>query len=338
MQKPTGASKLNIIASGLMLLLAGCGKEEPVPPEIILPEVLTSSLEYITPKSAFCSGTIISIGNSYISEKGLCWDDEPLPDTTDTRKAAYEIIPYLNGFTFLLTDLVPETSYYVRAYAISNKGTVYGNELSFITPADLSGEAGTVADVEGNVYQTISIGTQVWITENLKTTKLNDGTDIPEITDNKKWSFTCTPARCWYDNKEHYRDTYGALYNWYVAGSGKICPEGWHVPSDDEWIIIESFLGGGDVAGIKMKEAGFEHWIDIKYAHEATNESGFTGLPGGERADNGYFEDIGEQNFFWSSTCNGTGAWYRVQSAYGDYNFRGCLSILMGGSIRCIKD
>jgi len=339
MQRSTEEIKSNLLTAGLILFfLTGCGKEEPFPTEISLPEVVTSDLKYITPKSAFCSGAITSIGNSYITEKGLCWDDEPVPDTSDARLAAYEVIPYLNGFTFLLSDLMPNTSYYVRAYAVSNNGTVYGNELSLITPADLSGERGIVTDVEGNTYRTISIGTQIWTAENLKTTKFNDSTDIHLITDDKKWSYICTPSYCWYNNDEQYKDTYGALYNWYVGATGKICPVGWHVPTDDDWIIIESFLGGEDLAGKKMKEAGFNHWILINDSHISTNESGFTGLPGGIRTSAGSFHDIGKENLFWSSTGNGTGAWYRVQSVYGDFNFRGCLSIRIGGSIRCIKD
>ncbi len=338
--KSLHSSLILVSAVLLSVVLAGCGKEEEVkPPEPILPQLTTSGIEYVTPASVFCTGAITDPGNLEITEKGLCWDDDPVPEVTNSKKAHYSVTPYTAGYRFLLTDLLPETVYYVRAYAITEKGTSYGNEVTFTTPADLSGTWGTVTDVEGNVYKTVSIGTQVWTAENLKTTKFNDGSDIPMVTGDTKWSFTCTPTYCWYDNDEaKYKDVYGALYNFYVAQTGKICPEGWHVPTDDEWILIESFLGGSDVAGKKMKEAGFEHWLKSGSSHEATNESGFTSLPGGLRAENGRFYDIGEHNYFWSSTQNYTCAWYRVQSAYGDFNFRGCLSIRNGGSLRCVKD
>jgi len=335
-----------ILVTGMLALLAssGCRKDELVTnPEIILPSVRTYDIEYITPRSAFCSGAVSSRGNSVLIEKGICCDDEPGPDTSDIRIASYpnSFDTYITGYTVLITDLVPNTTYYARSYVICRDGTVYGNELSFTTPADLSGEEGTVTDIEGNIYKTISIGTQVWTAENLKTTKFNDGTDIEEVTDATIWTFRCTPAYCWYDNdEEKYRDLYGAIYNFYVGHTGKVCPAGWHVPTDDDWTILESYLGGRDNAGKKLKEAGYEHW-NGRYEsnfHIATNESGFTALPGGERTPHGQFVDIKEQNFFWSSTGNGTGAWYRVQSVYGDFNFRGCLSIGYGGSLRCVKD
>lgn len=322
------------------LVFGGCRKDNEFrSPEPVLPSLVTSGIEYITPASAFCTGEITDPGNVEIIEKGLCWDDEPVPEITDFKKAHYSVTPVIGNFRFLLTGLWPETEYFVRAYATTDKGTSYGNEVSFTTPADLSGTWGTLTDIEGNIYKTISIGTQVWTAENLKTTRFNDGTDIPEITDNNRWSFICTPAFSWYNNDSAtYRDVYGALYNFYVAQTGKVCPEGWHVPTDGDWVIIESFLGGSDVAGIKMKEAGFEHWRKINGAHEATNESGFTSLPAGSRSEDGRFNDLGYDTFFWSSTQNYTCAWYRAQDVYSDYNFRGCLSIRIGGSLRCVKD
>jgi len=333
-----------VTAALTLLAFPGCEKAEPVVvPEIVLPTSTTYDIEYVTPRSAFCSGAVSSRGNSVLLEKGICCDDEPLPDTLDIRIAAYpySVETYLTGYTVLIKDLVPNTTYYARSYVISRDGTVYGNELSFTTPADLSGVEGTLTDIDGNTYRTISIGTQVWTAENLKTTKFNDGTEIEELTDGNLWYFRCTPAYCWYDNdEEKYRDLYGALYNFYVGQTGKVCPEGWHVPTDDDWTLLESYLGGADVAGIRLKEAGFEHWNGPyeNSFHIATNESGFTGLPGGCRTPDGAFAKVGTDNFFWSSTGNRTGAWYRVQSLYGDFNFRGCLSIGYGGSLRCVKD
>jgi uncharacterized protein (TIGR02145 family) len=308
--------------------------------EITMPVLETSGIKYVTPRSALSGGKVTVNGSPVILQKGICWDDEPLPDTSDSHWTDYIVTPYEEEYTHLLTDLKPQTRYYVRAYGLSKAGVSFGNELSFTTPEDLSGISGTVTDIEGNIYKTISIGTQVWMAENLKTTKFNDGTDIPLITSAATWSETNAAAYCWYDNNmDAYKDIYGALYKWYTGMTGKLCPVGWHVASDDEWIILESFLGGADVAGIKLKEAGFAHWKQDRYTHLATNESGFTALPSGLRSQGGSFLGIGEESFSWcsSSFCGFPAGRYRSMSYDGDFSFPGCYS-LMGGSVRCIRD
>ena len=249
--------------------------------------------------------------------------------------------PTLQNIRICLPNLNPETRYYVRAFAINEAGISYGAELSFTTLTDLSGVKGTVTDIDGNSYKTISIGTQVWMTENLKTTRFNDGSTIPLVTDPVIWSNLTTPGYCWYNNDEaSYKNIYGALYNWYTVNTVKLCPAGWHVPTDDEWILIESFLGGGDIAAIRMKEAGFDHWKFTNSSHTANNESGFTSLPSGLRIEDGTFHGIAEENFFWASVsfCGLPGARYRTQAFDGDFNFAGCLSAKKGGSVRCVKD
>lgn len=308
--------------------------------EIIMPLLETSGIKYITPRSAFSGGKVTVNGSPVILKKGLCWDDEPIPDTSDSHWTHYSVTPYTEEYTHFLTDLKPQTTYYVRAYGLSKAGISFGNELSFTTPADMSGISGTVTDIEGNMYNTISIGTQVWMAENLKTTKYNDGTEIPLIVDATAWGQTNAAAYCWYDNdKAAYKDIYGALYKWYTGMTGKLCPVGWHVASDDDWIILESFLGGADVAGIKLKEAGFAHWKQASYGHQATNESRFTALPSGLRTKGGSFHGIGEESFFWCSIsgCGFPAGRYRSMAFDGDFSFPGCYS-LMGGSVRCIRD
>jgi uncharacterized protein (TIGR02145 family) len=137
----------------------------------------------------------------------------------------------------------------------------------------------TAKDVDGNVYNTVTIGAQVWMAENLRTTKYNDGTSIPLVTDSTKWSDLSTPAHCWYNNdKASYKATYGALYNWYTVATDNLCPTGWHVPTTAEWQILKDYLGSS-VDGGKLKESGTTHWKSPNKG--ATNESGFTALPGG---------------------------------------------------------
>jgi uncharacterized protein (TIGR02145 family) len=310
----------------------GCKKEKA-----ILPEVNTTEVTIVTPVSASCTGIVISAGNSNLIEKGLCWRNSSLPTIEDNKVSAY-LYPYLVNFDLRISGLTANATYYVRAYATSEAGTSYGNELSFTTPSDLTGEKGTVTDVDGNVYQTIGIGSQIWVAENLKTTKFNDGTSIPLVTDNTAWSLLFSPAYCWYNNDElSNKNTYGALYNWYTVGTGKLCPSGWHIPGDTEWTVIEIFLGGPEVAGGKMKIPGTKYWKSPNAG--ATNSSGFTSLPGGLRGSDGSFDYIRESNLFWTSSGNySTYAWYRAQDYLAIEITRGSNTVLWGGYIRCIRD
>jgi uncharacterized protein (TIGR02145 family) len=193
-------------------------------------------------------------------------------------------------------------------------------------------------DIDGNIYKTVKIGTQIWMAENLKTAKYNDGTTIPLVTDGTAWEKLNAPGYCWYNNDSvSNKKIYGALYNFYAVSTNKICPVGWHVPSDSEWeILFIDYLGGDmDLVYNKLDESGQTHWNhpDTK----ATNESGFTALPGGTRNEYGAFELIRESHGWWSSTGNSTSNfWGRIEDAkygiiYKSPKRKGC-------SIRCIKD
>lgn len=199
-------------------------------------------------------------------------------------------------------------------------------------------QAQTVKDIEGNVYKTLTIGTQTWMAENLKTTKYNDNTAIPLITNDMEWVNTRTPAYSWYDNDTlKYKNTYGALYKGYSVNTGKLCPTGWHVPTNEEWGVLIDYLGGAEMAGDKLKEKGKIHWPDHPNTTKATNESGFTALPGGSR--NVAFGDIRFSGYWWSSseysTNNGWG--YLLDFSYSKIQ-REVQSKSDGLSVRCIKD
>ncbi len=214
------------------------------------------------------------------------------------------------SFTSNLTGLTANTTYYVRAYATNSAGTAYGNQVSFTTTGisaiifNSNLTYGTVSDIDGNVYKTIRIGTQTWMAENLKTTKYNDGTSVPNVTDLSAWNALTSPGYCWcLNDASTYKAVYGALYNWYTVNTGKLCPEGWHVPSYDECNTLVTYLGGVDVAGGKLKETGTTHWNSPNEG--ATNESGFTALPGSEldfTADFSSGDKIGIYGNWWSST------------------------------------
>ena len=198
----------------------------------------------------------------------------------------------------------------------------------------------TVTDGDGNVYKTVKIDTQEWLVENLKTTKYNDGTAIPLVTDKTAWAALTTPAYCLYNNDEaSNKATYGALYNWYAVQTGKLCPIGWHIPSNEEWIIMTTYLGGESVAGDKLKEKGTTYWQSVPGSNSATNESGFTALPGGQCSDYGNFAFIGVYGFWWNSNeYNSSGAWY-IRMSNGDRVVRRSDDSKNNGfSVRCIKD
>ena len=158
----------------------------------------------------------------------------------------------------------------------------------------------TVTDADGNVYQTVTIGSQIWTTENLKTTTYNDGTPIPNVVDQAGWANLATPAYTLYGFDPNNKPTYGYLYNWHAVNSGKLAPAGWHIPTKDEWNTLLVYLGGDQVAGDKMKEAGNIHWAAP--SSNAGNSSGFTALPGGLIDESGNFANLTSSALFWTST------------------------------------
>ena len=190
-----------------------------------------------------------------------------------------------------------------------------------------------MSDIDGNIYQTVQIGNQVWMAENLKVTHYRDGTVITNVTDNTAWGNLSTGAYCYYDNNSSNGDTYGALYNGYaVTNRHNIAPEGWHVPTDEEWQTLVDYLGGFGVAGGKMKETGTTHWDAPNTG--ATNESGFSALPGGYRRDYlGNYSYMGDYAYFYSYDALGG----RLNYNDSEVN-RGSTSKGFGSAVRCVKD
>jgi uncharacterized protein (TIGR02145 family) len=197
----------------------------------------------------------------------------------------------------------------------------------------------TVTDIDGNLYQTVTIGSQIWMKENLKTTTYRDGTPIPLVTDATDWYHLNSGAYCDYDNTTSNSGIYGRLYNWYAVHSGNLCPVGWHVPTEADWVTLESFLTDLNLGGGKLKETGTAHWQTPNEG--ATNETGFTALPGGYRSSTGSYYSITYNGYWWSATesTNDTSyATYRYLdfalsaiNANEDYKVDGL-------SVRCIKD
>jgi uncharacterized protein (TIGR02145 family) len=198
-----------------------------------------------------------------------------------------------------------------------------------------------ISDADGNIYTSVKIGNQVWMKENLKTTKYNDGTPIPLITDNTEWNDATTEAYCWYDNNIANKELYGGLYNWYSVSTGKLCPAGWHISTDADWNEITEFLGGETVAAGKMKTMGtIENGDGIWYEPnvDATNSSGFSAQPGGMRSAT--FTDFGYGGIWWTSSTNQSDIpiYYYINNYDGQMRYSVTSGRISGFSVRCVKD
>ena len=210
----------------------------------------------------------------------------------------------------------------------------------------------TITDADGNVYNTVTLGTQVWIAGNLKTTKYNDNSAIPLVTDPTTWAGLSTPGYCWYNNDgATYKDTYGALYNWFAVNTGKLCPTGWRVPTYDEWTVLTVYLTnngygfGGSGNDISKSMASKSGWTIYNLAgtvgndQVSNNSSGFTAFPAGNRNLNGVFELSGNQTFWWSSTPYSPTYSYLQYLSYDSYYCNWARTDMpVGYSVRCLKD
>ena len=289
-----------------------------------------------------------------MTAKGICWNTSGVPTIYDahTNDGAGT-----GSYTSYITGLIPGEAYYVRAYATNSEGTSYGDEVDFETL-----ETNTVTDIDGNIYQTVQIGSQIWMAENLKVTHYADGSAIPLIENNTIWENLehTDKAYCWYNNNTALGDVYGGLYTWAAAMNGNIssdakpsgiqgvCPDGWHLPSDAEWKQMEIYLGmspaeadntgfrGSDEGGM-LKESGTSHWVSPNTG--ATNSSGFTALPGGYRYEDGTYNEVGYLGLFWTTTEYTSLYVWRHSLAYDHQDIRRFYSTKKHGfSVRCIKD
>jgi uncharacterized protein (TIGR02145 family) len=305
-----------------------------------LATISTLPIGNITSTSATSGGNITNNGGTPVTQRGVVWGLSPNPTTANNSTT--------NGsgtgiFTSNLTSLTASTTYYVRAYATNSAGTAYGNELSFITTAGGGGivtNPGAGVTFNGYTYASIVLGNgQEWMSENLRTTTYANGDPIPNVTDNTQWLNLTTGAWSHYNNDSQYENPYGKLYNWLtVADPRNVCPNGWHVPTDGEFTLLTDHLGGEAVAGGKMKSTGTQYWVSPNV--DATNESGFSGLPCGGRFSDGTFFDIGIYTQWWSSTVsNNFNAWLRNLAVYdGSVGRNDVAEATIGLSVRCLKD
>jgi uncharacterized protein (TIGR02145 family) len=316
----------------LFFLINSCKKDNPEPPSIT-----TVTITNVTSTTATSGGILTNDGGAPIVSKGVVWsiNENPTIENYKTLEGSGS-----GRFISTITLLKPATSYYLRAYATNSAGISYGNQTSFTTY--INDQTGSVFDGEGNYYATKTIGTQTWMTENLKATKYRNGTDIPHVISAWDWYNTVSPAWCLYQNRQINKSDYGVMYNWYAIDIGKdgsknICPTGWHVPTDAEWSVLTSFLGGDSASVGKLKETGLTHWLEGNT--DATDETGFNALPGGARDYDGQFYGLGYYGGWWTSTefIEG-GAYCRFLGYDGSGGYSWGRFEQDAFSVRCIKD
>jgi len=322
-------------------------------------EITNTAVTVETARDAIATFEIINNSGVQITSAGVCWSTSQNPTINDSKWYGYHQSSG-NKWEVSIESLEKGTTYYLRAFAaILGFGTFYGIEVSFTTPSSSPPIAfnpnltyGSIEDIDGNVYKTIQIGSQIWMAENLKTTKYSDGspilfgtggpagyTDWFDAGDGNYLYYN--GAYCWYDNDSStYKDVFGAIYNWHAVGTGKLCPTGWHVPDNSEWTTLITTLGGvviedfNEITGNSLIES------DNNY------ESGFTLILAGEL----YGWGFGRSSFFWSATPRPTELFvpyaYIVSPfyilLYEPQSY--CFSLLAwepqsyGFSVRCLKD
>ena len=310
--------------------------------QIAVPSLTTTDVTFWSHFAFRTGGNITNDYEGAVTERGICWGKTHNPTVTDNL--VKNEAGGTGDFIMYIGYLTPNTTWYLRAYATNSAGTGYGNEatvtIPWNAPAFNTGITyGTLSDIDNNIYKTVTIGSQVWMAENLRTTKFNDGSAIPLITEKNAWAAMTTPAYCFSNNEEGFIPIVGAIYNFYSVSTGKLCPTGWHVPAQTEVTTLEYSLGGVALAAGKLKESGTDHWKNPNV--DATNESGFTALPASGRQDAGYF-DPGDDSYccWWMSDSMAT---YGIYFAMSNENGRlqnGISSQYKptGMSVRCIKD
>jgi uncharacterized protein (TIGR02145 family) len=312
----------------IMVLIQGCKKAT-------LPEIVTVEVTGVALNTATSGGEITSDGGGDITEKGVCWNITGDPTTADSKTSDGT---GAESFTSNLPGLQKGTVYYVSAYATNSIGTAYGEQFIFSTQID---------DIEGNKYNTTIIGSQIWMAENLKSTKYKDNTQIPNVTGNTAWINLTTHAYCWANNNEAtYKPLYGAFYNWYAIKSGKLCPTGWHVPTDADYATMEISLGLTQAQTATWEWRGTDQGKQLKNitgwntGENGTNTSGFAALPSGYRAyATGICEGLGILGYWWTATEQDANiALYRRLDGNNSGVYRGGTYKKAGKSVRCVKD
>lgn len=335
------------------LVLAACEKDVPE---------TAPKVEIVTPKKGetLLQGDVIPIKAIAEDEDGSIVEVKIYIEGEEVASSEQSTFIY-----FWDTEGVEVGEYVLSALAIDNDDNYHSHNVTILldNPGGLNPDLtyGSMSDIEGNTYATIDIGTQVWMAENLRVTQYADGTPITELQDNGEWGALTADAQvyCWYANLQDNEDTASVLYTWAAAMNGMtgsdtvavqgVCPDGWHLPSDAEWMELEMFLGmtladaakyewRGSDEGVQLKETGYSSWAEAPAA--GSNTSGFTAVPGGFRSATGSFYNYNQYAAYWTATAqpDTEKAYLRAlkfdnEKVYRQYNTRS-----MGFSVRCVQD
>jgi uncharacterized protein (TIGR02145 family) len=316
---------INVLLLFLAILQTGCNKEES--PENI-PVIITNEITGIMINSALSGGTITTDQGAEVIFRGVCWSTNPNPTIADNKTIDGT---GAGNFKSSITGLSTNTTYYVRAYATNTNGTGYGSTMSFTTLASQF-----IDSRDGTVYQIVEIGNQIWMAENLKYLPSVIGPNAVSLATPYYYVFGYSGTNVEAAKATVNYSTYGVLYNWPAAINA--CPSGWHLPSDADWTELTDYLGGASVAGGKLKATGTTYWDNPNAG--ATNEIGFTALPGGFKFYDGtLFYNIRLIGCWWSNTKEIEYSAYYWYMTYDlshiskKYNY-----LSLGYSVRCVKD
>lgn len=333
-----------VLSCSALFFFSGCHKDS----EEISLKLVTSKDTRTGSVVAYSGGTVTAAANETITMRGTCWSVNRNPTVKDNKTKDGS---GSGTFESILSDLTPNTTYFVRIYAIQDGKQLYGDEVSFRTN-DI------VTDIDGNVYNTVTIGQQVWTVENLRTTRYQNGDVIPTtVPVSRDIRFEVNPKYQWaYKGDESTVKQFGRLYTWYAATDKRnICPAGWHVPSEEEWKTLEKFLidngfnfdGSTELNNVGKSLASASGWefsslrgaVGNSEFAESANKTGFTAVPGGYRYNEGQFSNLGSAGHWWSSIDKGS---YLANTRYIFYNrsdlIPSNLFEFCGASVRCIKD
>ena len=335
----------------LFYIFTHCASDEEHP-AIVIETLEVSHVEKLT----YNFVGIIDGMPGMIDDHGFCWDIKENPDINSSKvNIGSKNEP--GQFHAEVSELQPTTTYYVRAFAFKGNDLIYGNIISFETTWD---PEFSVKDIDGNIYKTVRVGAQMWMAENLRTTRYADEEVIRHVKTQQDWWDLSddSKAYCYYNNDLNLGYQYGALYSWPAAsrhsegnnanpsGIQGVCPTGWHLPSDSEWMQLEQALGmkqseleiegwRGEEIGNLLKQDGTQFWEEPN--SNASNSSEFEAVPGGYRHGSGEFLDIGKTARFWTSTSDNN-AWFRQLDHDHSEVFRGYSGVFRGHSVRCVKD
>ncbi len=335
--------KIFLFLSTCLLFVLACD-EDKVEPLNTMPEVVTEMTEYSYGTKAVLSGSVSDSGGSQIILRGFFWGTNENPGFGDNTMNCGTGI---GNFTTEISCLSHSKTYYVRTFATNKQGTAFGKTEQFSTlslniPCPDNPQ---ITDIDGNTYNTILVGDQCWMKENLKTSKYRNGIEINGDKNQKNKKVPAFDgAYAWYENDSLLWQSYGLLYDWFaVDNENGLCPEGWHVPSNDEWIILSDFLGEASYIGGSLKSESTAPQIHPRWDKPnsgADNTTGFSAYPGGIKIAPNAFDELGLRGRWWSSSeVDTTFAWGSILSTESNSFFRTSEGYKQFGfSIRCLKD